>query len=114
MIFRPSRCFGRAFGVINRFAVAHYEIAVLKTALPRELGDTTQRLRVPTFPASPDRQRRAPKTVARKRPVFQLAQPLAEPAVFCVSRHPVDFLVVGNHALFELGHFDEPRFARVI
>ena len=58
--------------------------------------------------ASPHRNRRAPESVARDRPVAGVLEPLAESAVANVLGHPGDRLVVREQALLQRGDAHEP------
>jgi len=64
--------------------------------------------------ADPDRQRRAPVTLARQRPVHVVAQEIAEAAFLDVLGQPVDRVVVLEKFLFELACADEPALPGVL
>src|SRR5215212_2526113 len=64
--------------------------------------------------ALPDRQRRAPVALARKRPVLVSLEPLAEPSVLDVVGVPADLLVLGEHPVADLGRAHVPARLRVV
>src|SRR3989344_4358329 len=59
-------------------------------------------------------QRRAPKSRAAYRPIFEIAQPFAEASFANVSRFPGYFLVLANEVVLYARHRDVPRIARVV
>ena len=79
-----------------------------------QLGDGADGVHVPAILADPDGQRRAPIALAGEAPVDHILQEIAHAAVLDVVGHPVDGLVVGQQAVAQLGHADEPGGARVI
>ncbi len=64
--------------------------------------------------APPDGQRRAPVALARERPVDVALEPLAEAPVLDVLGVPADLLVLGQHAVADLGRADVPARLRVV
>ena len=62
----------------------------------------------------PDVQGCAPVTVAGNAPVLDVFKPVTESSLADRLRHPVDHLVVAHQIVTHGGHFDEPRFARVV
>ena len=62
----------------------------------------------------PDGQRRAPVTLARKRPIHHVFKEIPHAAFLDVVGHPVDLAVVLNQLIPNGGRFDEPAAARVI
>ena len=82
-------------------------------ALFLELGNRADALLMAAL-ALPDRQRRAPVTVARKTPVLHMLEPVAETAFAERLRNPVDRLVVRDELVLDRRHADEPRRTRVV
>ena len=64
--------------------------------------------------ALPDRQRRAPVAAARQRPVDDVLEPVAEPALADVLRVPVDLTVLLDQPVAGGGGADEPARCRVV
>ena len=58
--------------------------------------------------AAPNRQRRAPISFTRNRPIFDVAQPLSKPALTDPIGRPLHFFVKPQEVLFDSGHADKP------
>ena len=88
----------------------------LPTRLRAQLGHRADALLVVAgqVVADPERQRRAPVTLARQRPVDVVLQPLAEAAIPDMVGHPVDLLIVRQQALLERRRLDVPGRARIV
>ena len=64
--------------------------------------------------AGPDRQRRAPVTLAGQTPVDDVLQEVAHAAFLDVVRHPVDGAVVAHQLIAHGSHLDEPALAGIV
>ena len=86
------------------------EVRDLHAEVRLQLGDRSVDVgaRVGRVVRDPDWDRRAPKAVARNRPVASTLQPLAEDSVFGVRGSPGDLLVQLHHAVADLGDAHEP------
>ena len=80
----------------------------------RQLRDRTDARVVPAVAAAPHRDRRAPVTVARQRPVDVVGEPVAEASVLDVLRMPVDLLVLAEKRVFRGRRAREPRGLRPV
>src|SRR4029078_4810599 len=74
-----------------------------------ELGDAPDTLDVRGVAvANPDRQRRAPKPIARDRPIDVVREPVTKPALASRRCMPVDAVVPRQHRFPYGGRADEP------
>ena len=103
---------GRIIGIgINHIVnIRFVQIGYIKPGFFFDFGQRTEdinarELRVVRLP---DRNRRSPETVAGNRPVTGAFQPFAEAAVFDMFGNPVNLLIVFNHIIAEIRHFDKP------
>ena len=92
----------------------HMQVSDFLAALGLQLGNRAHDLAVATAVTTPHRQRRAPKPIARNRPVAGVAQPVAKPLVAYIVGYPAGLLVQFYHPVFDGADFDKPGRHRLV